>query len=629
MSSSVQSVRSPRENALLGLGALGVVYGDIGTSPLYTLRICLTVADGMTVSQNSVLGILSLIFWALIIVVTFKYIMFVMRADNHGEGGILALVALLQRQKLNSPAMHRFLVTSGVFGAALFFGIAMITPALSVLSATEGLTVISPDFESWVIPLTVGLLVGLFAVQRSGTSSVGAMFGPIMLVWFVVLAVLGLIGIVEHPEVLYALNPYHAVNFFVENGGLAFIVVGAVVLAVTGGEALYADMGHFGRVPIQRVWLFFVLPALVLNYFGQGALLLYEPEAIDNPFFHLAPDWFQWTLFALSTAATIIASQAVITGVFSVTRQAVQLGFWPRTNILHTSTKEIGQIYVPQMNWLLLVSVVGLVLIFKTSSNLAAAYGIAVTAAMMVDTLLACIVAIHLWRWNPVWVYAMGLVFLAIDTLFLTSNLLKFFAGGWVPLLIGTVMMVLMMTWRRGRKVLHEKMQESTLPLEPFIESLQKDRPVTVPGTAIFMISSPDIVPHALLHNLKHNKVLHERVVLLTVYTEEIPFVHPKNRVEIQKLEGGFYVIKAHYGFKQSPDVPRLLKKCEDYGLHFNMMETSFFLSRERLIPAAKPSMPLVFEKIFSAMNKNAMNATDFFNIPTNRVVELGTQIEI
>lgn len=629
MSQAVQSVRSPRENTVLALGALGVVYGDIGTSPLYTLRECFAGHYPLPLIHDNVLGILSLIFWALIIVVTLKYVLFVMRADNHGEGGILALIALIQRKKLTSGIPHRLLMTAGVFGAALFFGDAMITPAISVLSAAEGLKIVSPDLERYVIPLTIGILIGLFSVQRKGTSSMGSLFGPVMMCWFLVLGVLGVFGIAEHPEVLSALSPYYAWQFFVAHEWSSFLVFGAVVLAVTGGEALYADMGHFGRVPIRWAWLGFVMPALVLNYFGQGALLLYEPQAIDNPFFHLAPDWFQWPLFALSTAATIIASQAVISGVFSVTRQAIQLGFWPRTKILHTSYKEIGQIYISQANWFLLACIILLVLSFRSSSNLAAAYGIAVTAAMMVDTLLACVVARRLWKW-PLWiVLLLAVMFLIVDLAFLSSNLLKFMAGGWVPLMIGAIITGLMLTWRRGRKVLHEKMHENTLPLGPFIESLLQDKPTTVEGTAVFMNSTLNSVPHALLHNLKHNRVIHERVVFLTIQAEDVPLISNAERIELEKLAENFYTIKAHYGFKESPDVPKLLEMCGKHGLHFNMMETSFFLSSERIVPAPKPSMPLPIEYVFMTMSRNAMNATEFFNIPANRVVELGAQIEI
>lgn len=621
--------RTKKETAALSLGALGVVYGDIGTSPLYTLRECFAGHHPLPLLQSNVLGILSLIFWSLMIIVTLKYVMFIMRADNHGEGGIFALIALIQRKKLTSGWLYRALITSGLFGAALFFGDAIITPAISVLSATEGLKVISPSLSPLIIPMTIGILIGLFMVQKRGTASVGKLFGPVMMAWFAVLGILGIFSIIEHPAVLWALSPMYAVQFFIDHGMSSFLVFGAVVLAVTGGEALYADMGHFGRVPIRLAWLGFVLPALVLNYFGQGALLLYRPEAIDNPFFHLAPDWFKWPLFALSTCATIIASQAVITGVFSLTRQAIQLGFWPRTTILYTSDKEMGQIYVPQMNWFLLAAIIVLVLGFQTSSNLATAYGIAVTTAMMVDTFLASIVARRLWKWNFYAVLMLGTFFFIIDAAFLGSNMLKLVSGGWLPLSIGLVMLTLMMTWRKGRKVLHEKLHENTMPLVPFIDGLMQDKPTTVTGTAVFMASTTDIVPHAFLHNLKHNKVIHSRVIILTVITDEVPYVPYAERVVVEKLNWNFYIIKAHYGFKESPDIPLLLQSCASEGLQFNMMDTSFFLGKERMIAGEHPSMPPVIDSIFAMMNRNAMTATDFFNIPANRVVELGTQIEI
>jgi KUP system potassium uptake protein len=629
MSQAIQTLRSPRENAVLALGALGVVYGDIGTSPLYTLHECFAGAYPVAPDLPNVLGILSLIFWALMIVVTFKYVTFIMRADNNGEGGILALTALIQRTRITRGNFRNFLITAGIFGAALFFGDGMITPAISVLSAVEGLKIVAPGLDPYVIPITIGVLVGLFFMQSKGTASVGAMFGPVMLCWFMTLAVLGLSGIYRHPQVLAALNPMQGLGFLIQHGWPSFLVFGGVVLAVTGGEALYADMGHFGRSPIRLAWTGLVLPALTLNYFGQGALLLYSPESIDNPFFHLAPDWFQWPLIALSTVATVIASQAVISGVFSMARQAIQLGFWPRTKIQHTSSREIGQIYIPQMNWFLLAAIIVLVLGFKTSSNLATAYGIAVTATMMVTTLLACVLARRQWGWSRILVLMVGGGFFTVDIIFLGSNLTKFMSGGWFPLLTGFAMLTLMMTWRRGRKVLRNKLQENNMPLAPFIESLMRDPPVRVQGTAIFMTSTLETVPPALLHNLKHNKVLHERVVLLRINTEEIPVVPPGQRMTIEKMDGNFHVIRANYGFKESPDVQILLKECGNFGLVFNLMDTSFFLSRERLVPSADPAMPLVFENIFAAMTRNAMSATDFFNIPTNRVVEMGTQIEI
>jgi KUP system potassium uptake protein len=613
----------------LALAALGVVYGDIGTSPLYTLRECFAGHHPMPLNADNVLGVLSLIFWALIIVVTLKYVFFIMRADNHGEGGILALLALSRSTGVRSEFLKGALALTGIFGASLFYGDGIITPAISVLSAVEGLEVAAPAFHDWTIPIAISILVCLFMFQRKGTASVGALFGPIMLLWFSTLAVLGAYNILLHPSVLMALNPMYALAFFEHNGLGSLLVFGAVVLAVTGGEALYADMGHFGRKPIQVAWLGMVLPALVLNYYGQGALLLDNPDAINNPFYRLAPEWFLWPLLLLATCATVIASQAVISGVFSVTRQAVQMGFWPRMRISHTSSKEIGQIYIPQMNWLIMVAVILLILEFRTSSNIASAYGIAVTTAMMVDTLLACFVAYRLWRWPLPVTLLVGVAFFTVDALFLGPNILKIPDGGWFPLLVGGFVMLLMYTWRKGRRFLAEALGKESLPLQPFIEGLGVERPSTVPGTAVFMASNLERVPHALLHNLKHNKVLHQRVVFLTITTEEIPFVPQGDRIQVEDLAPGFFIIRGSYGFQESPDVPKLLQQCEPFGLQFNMMETTFFLSREHLIPGKDPGMPAILDKIFALMTRNAMSATTFFNIPPNRVVELGTQIEI
>ncbi len=620
---------SPSNTRKMALAALGVVYGDIGTSPLYTLRECFAGHHPLALSQANVLGVLSLIFWALVIVVTLKYVFFIMRADNHGEGGILALLALARGTGLRSDFLKGALALTGIFGASLFYGDGIITPAISVLSAVEGLEVAAPAFHNWSIPIAITILVVLFSFQRHGTAKVGALFGPVMLLWFSTLAVLGLYSIVQHPKVLAALNPYYALMFFREHGISSVLVFGAVVLAVTGGEALYADMGHFGRKPIQVAWLSLVLPALVLNYYGQGALLLEDPEAIKNPFYNLAPPWFIWPLLILATFATVIASQAVISGVFSVTRQAVQMGFWPRMQIAHTSSAEIGQIYIPLMNWLIMIAVIMLILQFRSSSNIASAYGIAVTTAMMVDTLLACFVAARLWKWNLPLVLLMGICFFTVDALFLGPNILKIPDGGWFPLLVGGIVMLLMLTWRKGRRFLADYMNRESLPLEPFIASLDIERPTTVPGTAIFMARSVERVPHALLHNLKHNKILHERVVLLTLETEEIPVVSAEKRIVLEELASNFYVLHGHYGFQETPDVPQLLQECERFGLQFNMMETTFFLSREHLIPGKDPAMPAIMDKIFAIMTRNAMSATDFFNIPPNRVVEMGTQIEI
>ena len=613
----------------LALAALGVVYGDIGTSPLYTLRECFAGHHPLALTHSNVLGVLSLIFWALMIVVTLKYVFFIMRANNHGEGGILALLALSRSTGIRSDFLKGVLALTGIFGASLFYGDAIITPAISVLSAVEGIGIVAPAFHSWSIPVAIAIMVGLFSFQHKGTAKVGALFGPVMFAWFSMLAILGISSIVKHPSVLAALNPWYGFLFFREHGLGSLLVFGAVVLAVTGGEALYTDMGHFGRKPIQMAWLSLVFPSLVLNYFGQGALLLDNPAAIENPFYLLAPEWFLWPLLLLATFATIIASQAVISGVFSVTRQAVQMGFWPRMRISHTSSKEIGQIYIPQMNWLIMIAVIMLILEFRTSSRIAAAYGIAVTAAMMVDTLLACFVAWRLWKWNLPVVILIGISFFTVDALFLGPNILKIPQGGWFPLLVGGFVMLLMITWRKGRRFLAEALARESLPLKPFIESLVKDKPVLVPGTAIFMASSVDRVPNALLHNLKHNKVLHERVVFLTVQTEEIPFVPQGDRVFIEQLAPNIFIIRGFYGFQESPNVLRLLQECESLGLAFDLMDTSFFLSREHLIPSSDPGLPIIVDKIFAVMTRNAMSATDFFNLPPNRVVELGTQIEI
>lgn len=623
------SSSSNHSTKTLALAALGVVYGDIGTSPLYTLRECFAGHHAMALTHNNIMGVLSLIFWALVIVVTIKYVLFIMRADNHGEGGILALLALSRSTGVRSETLKGVLALTGIFGASLFYGDGIITPAISVLSAVEGLEVVAPSFHHWTQPTAILILFALFMFQRKGTARVGALFGPVMLMWFSTLAVLGVFNIASHPAVLSAINPWYALKFFQEHGISSMLVFGAVVLAVTGGEALYADMGHFGRKPIQTAWLGLVLPSLVLNYFGQGTLLLQNPEALNNPFFLLAPDWFLWPLLLLSTCATVIASQSVISGVFSVTRQAVQMGFWPRMRINHTSSREIGQIYIPMINWFLMIAVILLILGFRNSSNIAGAYGIAVTTAMMVDTILACFVAHRLWKWPLPVVALIGATFFAVDSLFLFPNVLKIPDGGWFSLMVAGIVMLLMFTWRKGRRFLSDALGKESLPLKPFIEDLTCNMPTRVPGTAVFMTSTLDRVPHALLHNLKHNKVLHERVVFLTVETQEIPFVPQGDRIEVQDLASGFFAIRGSYGFQESPDVPQLLKECDPLGLPFGMMDTTFFLSREHLIPGKEPGMPAILDKIFAVMTRNAMAATSFFNIPPNRVVEMGTQIEI
>jgi len=611
------------------VGAIGVVYGDIGTSPLYTMKEAFHGPHGMPVTPENILGVLSLIFWSLIVVVSIKYVVFIMRADNKGEGGIMALMALVQRATAGRTQVRWLLMTLGIFGAALFYGDGMITPAISVLSAVEGLEVATPAFKRYVLPVSLAVLVSLFMIQRRGTGSVGALFGPVMLLWFGTLAFLGVLMIVRYPEVLTAVNPAHAIHFFSEHGVGGMLVLGAVVLAVTGGEALYADMGHFGKRPIRLAWFGFVLPALLLNYFGQGALLLHDPGAAHNPFYRLAPEWVLYPMVVLSTVATIIASQAVISGAFSVTRQAIQLGYAPRMNISHTSEREIGQIYIPFINWILLFGVVALVLGFRSSSNLAAAYGIAVTATMAIDTVLAFVVVRSLWGWNWGITIAGIVAFLSIDLAFLGANAIKFFQGGWFPVLIGIGVFTLLATWKRGREIMRDRLKDLTLSLEPFIESLTRNPPTRVPGTSVFLTTSHAGVPHAMLHNLKHNKVLHERVVILTVVFQDIPNIDDSERIEIRPMGNNFYRVFVIYGFKDETDIPAALELCAAQGLAFDTMDTSFFLSRETLIATRRPGMALWREKLFVGMMRNATSVTAYFRIPTNRVVELGSQVEL
>jgi KUP system potassium uptake protein len=613
----------------LAVGAVGVVYGDIGTSPLYAFKEAFSGAHHVSLTHDNVLGILSLIFWALFLIVTIKYVVFIMRADNRGEGGIMALMALIRRTQGLQPRTLWILTTLGMFGAALFYGDGMITPAISVLSAVEGLEVATPLLHPYIIPITLAIIVALFLFQQIGTGGVGALFGPIMVVWFVVIAALGVGNIASQPSVLAALNPLYAARFFAEDGWIGFLTLGAVFLAVTGAEALYADMGHFGKRPIRLAWLALVFPALVLNYFGQGALVLNQPAAIQHPFFHMAPDWALYPLVALATVATVIASQAVISGAYSLTRQAIQLGYCPRLMIEHTSEKEIGQVYVPWINWGLFFAVVGLVLGFGSSSNLAAAYGIAVTGTMIVTTVLAYVVVRQIWSWG--WLKAslvLG-VFLCVDLVFFAANAVKILDGGWFPLVVAVVVYTLLSTWKRGREVLFERLRPGAIALEPFIRSITEHPPLRVPGTAVFLTASLEGVPHALLHNLSHNKVLHERVVLLTVRAEDIPHVGDEYRVDVKPLGHDFYRMTVRYGFKDEPDLPRALELAKDAGMEFHLMETSFFLSRQTLVPTQAPGMALWREKLFAAMSRNSASATAFFKIPTNRVVELGTRIEL
>jgi KUP system potassium uptake protein len=618
-----------QRRAALIVGAIGVVYGDIGTSPLYTLREAFHGPHALPLTSANVLGVLSVIFWALVIVVTFKYVTLVLRADNRGEGGVLALTALVSRGLEGQPRRRWWLVGFGIFGAAMFYGDGMITPAISVLSAVEGLEVMAPGLREFVIPTTLAILVALFGIQRHGTGRVGALFGPVMCLWFVTIAVLGGLGVAREPAVLAAINPKFALAFFVTSPVLSFLALGAIVLAVTGTEALYADMGHFGKSPIRRAWIVFVMPALVLNYFGQGALILADPAAVKNPFYLLAPAWGLLPLVVLATCATVIASQAVISGAFSLTRQAIQMGYCPRLTITHTSEKQIGQIYVPFINWALLVAVVLLVIGFKSSSNLAGAYGIAVTLAMLIDSISLFVVMRRLWLWPTLVALAIAVPFVVIDVAFLASNSLKIPEGGWFPILSGIGVFTLLTTWKKGRSVLMRRLADDAMPLDLFIQSVEASPPTRVTGTAIFLTSSPNSVPHALLHNLKHNKVLHERVVFLTVLTEDIPAVAPEDRYEAVPLGCEFFQIIAHYGFKEDPDIPELLNDCGRRGFVFDMMETSFFVSRETLIATVAPGMALWRERLFVSMSKNATKASDFFSIPSNRVVELGTQVEL
>jgi KUP system potassium uptake protein len=614
----------------LAVAAVGVVYGDIGTSPLYALKESFSEAHGLALTHDNVVGVLSLMAWALFTIVTVKYIGLMMRADNRGEGGIMALLALVRRSVEAEPKLRWLLLTAGMFGAALFYGDGMITPAISVLSAVEGLEVATPLLKPYVIPVTLLVIGALFFVQQTGTGRVGALFGPIMCVWFAVLALLGIISIAQYPSVLEAFHPYWAIKFFAANGVLGFLVLGAVVLAVTGAEALYTDMGHFGKRPIRLAWLCYVFPALLINYFGQGALLLRSPQAVQNPFYHLAPDWALYPMVVLATLATVIASQAVISGAYSLTRQAIQLGYCPRLMVEHTSEKEIGQVYLPWINWGLCIAVVGLVLGFGSSSNLAGAYGIAVTATMAIDSLLIFFVMQRLWRW-PLWIgTVLSALFLFIDLAFFSANLVKILEGGWFPVVVGIVVFVLLSTWKRGREVLFERLRPGAIPVEPFLKSITAHPPVRVPGTAVFLTASQEGVPHAMLHNLNHNKVLHERVVLLTVRSEDIPHVPVEQRVDITPLGNEFYRVTVHYGFKDEPDLPAALEQAlRKGGLEFNIMETSFFMSRQTLVPTPTAGMAMWREKLFATMSRNASSATAFFKIPTNRVVELGARIEL
>jgi KUP system potassium uptake protein len=619
-----------RRRAALTLAALGVVFGDIGTSPLYTVKECFSEYTGIQPTHDNVLGMLSLITWALIVVVTLKYVAVVMRADNKGEGGVLALMALVSSQaNIPSPWRRRFYLMLGIAGAALFYGDCLLTPAISVLSAVEGLTVATPAFQPMVIPIAIGVIVALFSVQHFGTSGIGKWFGPITLIWFVLLAVLGAHQLVQRPDVLAALSPHHAVGFAMREKFVAFVALGAITLAITGAEALYADMGHFGARPIRLAWLGLVLPALLLNYYGQGALILSDPTALANPFFNLAPDWALYPLVGLATAATVIASQATISGAFSMAKQASLLGLSPRVQIQHTSASEFGQVYLPVVNWLQMLGVVVLILAFKSSTALASAYGIAVTGTMLITSTLVFVLAVRSWNWGwPLSILVFG-SFMALDLALLSSNMLKFFDGGWVPLAIAAVIFLCMWTWRTGRAAVARHEQAEALPLATLLESINPARVHRPQGTAVYLTATSTNAPRSLMHNLKHNEVLHEHVVLLSIEVPDIPFVSPEGRSQVTHLGKGVHRVVLHYGFMEQPDVPSALALLEDKGIPFDPMRTSYFIGRNTYVDASKPLLPRWQEKLFLALSRFSASAGDFFGLPTNRVVELGSRIEI
>ena len=617
--------------AALTLAALGVVFGDIGTSPLYAVKETFSPEHGIPLVAANILGGLSTIFWALMIVVSLKYVVLIMRADNKGEGGVMALIALAQTAVKGRPEWRLPLLMIGCFGASLFYGDAVLTPAISVLSAVEGLEVGTQAFKPYVVPIAVGVLLALFAFQQHGTAVVGRFFGPVTMVWFIAIGAAGIYGIVQAPAVLEALNPLHAIGFISSHGTASFVVLGAVVLAVTGAEALYADMGHFGKGAVRIAWFGLVAPALVLNYFGQCALLMVRPETVSNPFFLLFPGWALYPMVVLATAATVIASQAVISGAYSMTKQAIQLGFLPRMAIVQTSAREIGQVYLPAVNWMLCAVVVAAVIGFGSSSRLAGAYGVAVTATMLVDTLLTFFVIRYGWGYPLALCLLATGCFAVVDLSFFAATLLKIADGGWFPLAIGAAVFVVMTTWRRGRDILFARLNEQSIPLEAFLKSLFREPPARVPGTAVFLTATPDATPHALLHNLNHNKVLHERVVFLTVEIRDVPWVSFEDRAKVQRLGNGCWRVRVRYGFMNRPDLTLALELCATLGLDFDPMQTSFFLSRQLIIPTEGDAAGMAYwrERMFAAMARNSENITDYFNIPANRVIELGTRVQI
>jgi KUP system potassium uptake protein len=624
-----QNKQNNKKVAGLALAAIGIVYGDIGTSPLYSLKTVFDPAHGLALTPANLIGVVSLIFWGLTVIVSFKYVALVLRADNRGEGGIMALLALALAAVGERKRLHVALLLIGVFGASLFYGDSVITPAISVLSAVEGLEVATPALQPYVVPLTIVILIGLYAAQRHGTAGIGRWFGPIMLLWFAALAIMGIVNIAGSPGILVALNPWHALRFFIDNRGIAFLALGAIVLAFTGAEALYADMGHFGRKPIRLAWFAVAFPALALNYLGQGGLLLARPAAIANPFFQQLGSWSIYPLVVLSTIATVIASQATISGTFSMTKEAIALGFLPRMRVVHTSEREIGQVYLPVINWLQLIAVLLAVVGFGSSEQLASAYGIAVTATMLATTILTYFVIRYRWRMNLLLCLVATGFFLVIDVAFFSANALKVLHGGWFPLLLGVLLFTLMLTWRRGRQHMFDNLQKHAIPLDAFLESLFIAPPTRVAGTAIFLRGESDGVPHAMLHNLLHNKVLHERVVFLTVHITDEPRVEAQSRVCITGLGHGCHQVDVRFGFKDEPDIPGIMDLCAHHGLPFDMMQTSFFVARQTVISTPGGGMAPWREHLFVAMQRNARDAADYYRIPTNRVIELGTQVEI
>ena len=615
--------------AALSLGALGVVFGDIGTSPLYAMREVFVGSHHLAVTEQRVFGVVSLVFWSLMVIVTLKYVAFIMRADNHGEGGIMALISLVQGAPFRTPRARAGLIALGIFGAALFYGDGMITPATSVLSAVEGLGVAAPNLDRLIIPITLVVIVGLFAIQRFGTATVGKLFGPVMVIWFAIIAATGVIETARHPGILRALSPLPGLRFLFNEPGRGFIALGSVVLVVTGAEALYADMGHFGRPAIARAWVFAVLPALLLQYMGQGALILAEPDAVVSPFFRLFPDWAQLPMVLLATMAAVIASQAVISGAFSVTRQAVQLGFLPRMRIRHTSSTEVGQVYVPAVNWGLMVAVVGLVIGFGSSSHLASAYGIAVTGTLAVDTLLAFIVVRLLWR-KPLWIVITGTAaFLTVDLTFFAANTTKIVHGGWFPLAIAALVFTALTTWRRGRSLMRERIQEKEIPLTSFIKTLSENPPVRVPGCAVFLTAVGGGTPRALIHNLEHNHVMHQKVVIFTARTLNVPIAPDDGRLMVEHLWHGLRRVTASYGFQELPDVPQTLRHAQALGLDIDPATATYFLNRVSFVSTPRPGMARWRERLFAAMSRNSTSAAQFFNIPSEQIAELGMQIDL